>query len=437
MNYKFKVVIWGLGTNGKNLIDVLGTQNVIAIIDSNIEIQNEKFYYDIPIIDFKEYKNKYSNFFIVITPMKYSEIENFLKLHSINKYFILNKSCVNLASFLELDSQAFIQDFCLQQNVLYLVYGINLFSIFLYQYLIYYGYQVAFISFTQNQSLCLKQFVSEEIINNYYQKEELGYTNVCIIQTENNDDFNITKGIPHISCDSLNKKFYSKWENNLRKFRNKHENERVFIIATGPSIQSKDLDQLSYYHEKTISMNSIYYIFEKTKWRPDYYIISDGLAMREYELNKFNSGAFDNTVKIFSDNYLKFWTNNLDNSYHCFRQEQDINNLRFSEDFSKVVHSGMTVVYTCLQWAVYLGFKEIYLLGCDFNFSKNFDSPNDHFYQQVEPHYTFDYETVHKSYEKAKLYANAHGIMIYNATRGGMLEVFPRVNFDDLFNQIS
>lgn len=41
MNQKFKVVIWGLGTNGKNLIDVLGTQNVIAIIDSNIEIQNE------------------------------------------------------------------------------------------------------------------------------------------------------------------------------------------------------------------------------------------------------------------------------------------------------------------------------------------------------------------------------------------------------------
>ena len=191
MNQKFKVVIWGLGTNGKNLIDVLGTQNVIAIIDSNIEIQNEKFYYDIPIIDFEEYKNKYSNFFIVITPMKYSEIENLLKLHSINKYLIWNKSCVNLASFLELDSQAFIEDFCLQQNVLYLVYGINLFSIFLYQYLIYYGYQVAFISFTQSQNSCLKQFVSEEIIDNYYQKEELGYTNVCIIQTENNDDFNI------------------------------------------------------------------------------------------------------------------------------------------------------------------------------------------------------------------------------------------------------
>ena len=94
----------------------------------------------------------------------------------------------------------------------------------------------------------------------------------------------------------------------------------------------------------------------------------------------------------------------------------------------------MTVVYACLQWAVYLGFKEIYLLGCDFNFSKNFDSPDDHFYQKVEQHYTFNYKIVEKSYENAQTYAHTHGIMIYNATRGGKLEVFPRVDFDKLFN---
>ena len=36
-------------------------------------------------------------------------------------------------------------------------------------------------------------------------------------------------------------------------------------------------------------------------------------------------------------------------------------------------------------------------------------------------------------YQKAKQYADAHGIKIYNATRGGKLEVFPRVDFDSLF----
>ena len=37
------------------------------------------------------------------------------------------------------------------------------------------------------------------------------------------------------------------------------------------------------------------------------------------------------------------------------------------------------------------------------------------------------------AYQSAKKYADAHGIKIYNATRGGNLEVFERVDFDSLF----
>lgn len=38
-----------------------------------------------------------------------------------------------------------------------------------------------------------------------------------------------------------------------------------------------------------------------------------------------------------------------------------------------------------------------------------------------------------RAYKSARLYAENHGIKIYNATRGGELEVFERVNFDDIF----
>lgn len=37
------------------------------------------------------------------------------------------------------------------------------------------------------------------------------------------------------------------------------------------------------------------------------------------------------------------------------------------------------------------------------------------------------------AYKAARKYADAHGIKIYNATRGGKLEVFERVDFDSLF----
>lgn len=38
------------------------------------------------------------------------------------------------------------------------------------------------------------------------------------------------------------------------------------------------------------------------------------------------------------------------------------------------------------------------------------------------------------AYQKIKKYADKKGIKIYNATRGGYLEIFERVNFDTLFS---
>ena len=37
------------------------------------------------------------------------------------------------------------------------------------------------------------------------------------------------------------------------------------------------------------------------------------------------------------------------------------------------------------------------------------------------------------AYEKLKVYAEERGVKIYNATRGGALEVFTRVDFEKLF----
>lgn len=42
----------------------------------------------------------------------------------------------------------------------------------------------------------------------------------------------------------------------------------------------------------------------------------------------------------------------------------------------------------------------------------------------------FDYESVSEAYRVAESYCTSHGIKIYNATRGGKLEIFNRVDFD-------
>ena len=106
-----------------------------------------------------------------------------------------------------------------------------------------------------------------------------------------------------------------------------------------------------------------------------------------------------------------------------------------------------------MQCAVYLGFREIILLGVDHSFVREIRKDGtvevnkgnkNHFanYQtndfwgnglnDVETVlFPVDFATM--AFETAKQYADTHGIKILNATRGGKLEVFERVNFDSLW----
>ena len=85
-----------------------------------------------------------------------------------------------------------------------------------------------------------------------------------------------------------------------------------------------------------------------------------------------------------------------------------------------------------------MGFEKIYLLGTDFTQKGNVGEKGNHIYDDI---FTEKRKIVGNSFydialnalEIAKEYADAHGIKIYNATRGGKLEVFERVDFDSLF----
>jgi hypothetical protein len=54
---------------------------------------------------------------------------------------------------------------------------------------------------------------------------------------------------------------------------------------------------------------------------------------------------------------------------------------------------------------------------------------------QISKAYVNENEMI-KSFESAKDYCVSHNINIYNATRGGMLEVFERVDIDDFFKKM-
>jgi hypothetical protein len=214
--------------------------------------------------------------------------------------------------------------------------------------------------------------------------------------------------------------------------KNKHLGERCFIIATGPSLTVEDLEKLN--GETTFSMNSICLAFDETDWRPTYYGIQDeGVygKMRKY-INKL-----DAECKFISDNILDAYNINILKDHyifpidflHHFIPNNTNYNTKFSNNIFGAVYNGYTITYSLLQIAVYMGFKEIYLLGVDCHYGNDMKH---HFkeYGQVDPDFLIAGQRMVSAYKVAKKYASKHNIKIYNATRGGKLEEFERVDLD-------
>ena len=196
--------------------------------------------------------------------------------------------------------------------------------------------------------------------------------------------------------------------------------------------------------EICFSMNRIYCAFKETEWRPDYYVVQDRKMLECYwedilglDINdKFIS---DRVLYLFDEKKKKEALKRVDvNLFHLQGGEAIQRNIMFSEDFAKKCYEGWTVTYACIQLAVYMGFSEIYLLGVDCNYIAGSVAQQNYFskdYVQEDKKGSAPLPYLMMSaYESAKNYLDSKDrSKVYNATRGGKLEVFERVNFDELF----
>ena len=213
--------------------------------------------------------------------------------------------------------------------------------------------------------------------------------------------------------------------------KNKFKNKRCFIVGNGPSLTVQDLDRLV--GEDCFAANLIFKIFDKTKWRPKFYCIQDRYARIGDFLDKTD------LEYIFVGSY--FWrTRNFNNkNAYCFHSKRTI---KFSFDPEEYVYDAYTVTYTMLQMAVFMGYKEIYLLGIDHNYSRIIeknggvrvaDTVKSHFFKDDNPAEVIaNIYMMEKGYYKAKSVSDELGIKIYNVTRGGKLEIFERYDLEEI-----
>ncbi|WP_165443954.1 6-hydroxymethylpterin diphosphokinase MptE-like protein [Lachnoclostridium sp. Marseille-P6806] len=238
------------------------------------------------------------------------------------------------------------------------------------------------------------------------------------------------------------------------QYRNLYEGKRCFIIGNGPSLSAEDLDKLR--DEITFGFNKIYLIFPKTEWRPTFYCVQDEQVLcgiEDHMLAEVSGRSQATFVRMQSFGKISGRGIRAEKliSVPIWNRISGDGRIRFSKRADRFTYDGSTVSYFALQLAAYMGFREIYLLGVDNNFPyrmkrtgeivANDTSLKAHFFDGTKDDFARDslinrsnnYEVVNSAYRSAEAFSRADGnFRIFNATRGGILETFERVDMDEV-----
>lgn len=275
----------------------------------------------------------------------------------------------------------------------------------------------------------------------------------------------ITKGISTIKNDGLKVFFIRIWNYSLVKvkrtlrgankaniskwalLKDKYKGERVFIIGNAPSLNRMPLYFLQ--NEHTMAFNRFNLMFERLNWLPEIYMVTDDLVIKDMAPQINNEILPYVKYAVFPDIH----PSNVEfDKYIDHRDNVLWLNTDKPEFRADLPYCGInkTVVNAATQVAAYLGFTEIYLIGVDMTFAdqkvKKINSRNweaaDHDPNHFDPRYfgkglKYHNPTVHEmieKFEEGKVFFDKCGVKIYNAGIGGKLEVYPRVDFNTLFN---
>ncbi len=237
----------------------------------------------------------------------------------------------------------------------------------------------------------------------------------------------------------------------LLELKNKFEGRRCFIVALGPSLIAEDLDLIKEYNEYSFSVNRCYQMFDKTRWRPDCYFFSDAKVFTPVTRDAIFEMANEGIDIIYSKfaapkgmpstaiYYKAKYTDAILSASRKTKYKKLAVPLRFSSNAYDFIYDGHTCIHSILQLAYFMGFKEVYLLGADCGVSankvytdlvKNNIDCNISEQNKIGDVMIEDYASLKKDIESQQL-----DFKIFNATRGGRLEVFPRVDIEDLFKE--
>ena len=233
----------------------------------------------------------------------------------------------------------------------------------------------------------------------------------------------------------------------LLAMKNKYSGQRCFLVANGPSLKASDLDMIA--DEISFGCNMIYKMFDQTRWRPTYHFVVDVL----YAKNLYQEIAqcVESPI-IMRDKAYRLMRVKPQDVVYVHSYSQDDYQIR-GNMLAYYIPANATVMTFMIEMAVYMGFHEICLLGVDNTnaFTTGHFMGGEYTPSELDkvnlargrrsldnPQLTLEelgewrVERATKAYKKISEYAQQKGVKIYNATRGGALEVFPRKSIEEI-----
>jgi hypothetical protein len=229
--------------------------------------------------------------------------------------------------------------------------------------------------------------------------------------------------------------FFQPWHRSkIRKFKNLHEGEDCFILATGNSLNRVDLTLLKDYH--LFGLNKIYFLFDRVDLNLSYYVAVDKhvIPQSKHQIENMKCPSF------ISFEYGRNVINETDNVIFLLTKGGHY----FSTNLEYKFAVTNTVSFVALQLAFYMGFKNVFLVGFDHDYKSLSGEPEtsqvlhgedpNHFDKRyfanqlwVQP----DTLGMEVGYTLANYYYIRNNRMIYNATDGSKINIFQKISFED------
>ena len=222
----------------------------------------------------------------------------------------------------------------------------------------------------------------------------------------------------------------------LAGFKDIHRGRRCFILGNGPSLKRTDLSRLR--DEFTFGVNRIYLMFPELGFPTSYYLSVNSLVIEQ---------CAEEIRRLPVPKFLSWRSHNL------IRPTQDMVFLhttysgpKFASDARGRLWEGATVTYVALQLAFHMGFEQAILIGVDHSYNTK-GKPNTTVVSQGDDPNHFnagyfgkgfrwqlpDLDTSERGYLLARMAYQQAGRQVLDATLGGNLTIFPKVDYDSLF----